>query len=175
MRPLRGTPYRARRLHPGLAVDLHGQPLPGPDDDGGALRQAAPARPQPRADLPHVQAVLEADHLDQPVAHVCVGTTETVESRLEKLSITAAIFLLLTLHGQAEVHRVAGRRGEFPGGQRPGGLAPLAAALARLVVPPEVGAAVRVGDVEQRHALQRLAVGHVQGHAIALGEGRAAG
>lgn len=67
----RARPHRARRLHPGFAVNLHRQPLAGAEDDGRALRQAAAARAQPRAHLPHVQAVLQPDDLDQPVADVC--------------------------------------------------------------------------------------------------------
>ena len=72
------------------------------------------------------------------------------------------------MNGEAEVHRVAGGRGELPGRQRPGGLAALTAPLAGVVVAPEVGAAVRVRDVEQRHPLQRLPVRHVQGHSVTL-------
>ena len=56
--------YRAGRLHPRLAVDLHGEALPRADDDVGTLRQPPSGSAQSRLHLTHMQAVLQTDHFD---------------------------------------------------------------------------------------------------------------
>jgi len=63
--------HRARTLHPGLSVDLHGKSLARDDDDAAALGQPSTGMSKPSLHLSHVQAVLQADHLDQIVPDVC--------------------------------------------------------------------------------------------------------
>ena len=71
------VPYRAGRLHPRLAIDLHREAFAGAHHHRGALRQPAAGGAQARLHLAHVQAVLQADHLDHLVADVCHRETRS--------------------------------------------------------------------------------------------------
>jgi len=62
--------HRAGHLHPGLAIDLHGKCLLRLDDHLAALGQAASRGSEPSSHLPHVQAVLQANHLDQAISNI---------------------------------------------------------------------------------------------------------
>lgn len=63
--------YRAGRLHPRLAIDLHWEALPRTDDDVGTLRQPPTGSAQSRLHLSHVEAVFQPDHFDQSIANIC--------------------------------------------------------------------------------------------------------
>lgn len=62
--------HRARALHPGFAVDLHGKSLTRGDGDATALSQPSAGMPKSRLHLTHMQAVLQTDHLYEIVPDV---------------------------------------------------------------------------------------------------------
>ena len=62
--------YRAGRLHPRLAVDLHGEALARAYDDGRALRKARARRANAAGHQTRVDRVLQAHHFNHLVADV---------------------------------------------------------------------------------------------------------
>ena len=61
---------RAWDLLPGFAVHLHRELLLGLDDDRGTLGQTTARGSKPCPDLTHVEAVFEADDLDEAIPDV---------------------------------------------------------------------------------------------------------
>lgn len=72
---------RTRWLHPGFAINLHGQSPRRPDGDTGALGQSPSRTLQSCVDLSHLYGPFQTHHLQQLV-------TEVLDTKLELFGIS---------------------------------------------------------------------------------------
>lgn len=101
---------RAWRLHPRLAIHLHGEALPSADDDIGTLGQSPSRGSQTGFYLTHVQTVFKPYDFNQSIANVCgmpFNYSRYIAESNEKIKVKHA----LASHG--EIDEIEAAAGQF--------------------------------------------------------------